>query len=69
MYSQGEMLIFLCLESTLQFVFQRRGLEFTVQEKSGCSVTITHGFAYFGPGGLKGYAVQRHFEHIFEKHT
>ena len=30
-----------------------------------CSVTITHGFAYFGPGGLKGYAVQRHFWHFF----
>ena len=27
---------------------------------------ITHSLAHFGPGGLKGYAVQRHFWHFFE---
>jgi hypothetical protein len=33
---------------------------------SECSVTTSDGFGHFRARGLKGYAVQRHFWHIFQ---
>ena len=42
-------------------ITDRLGIEDTDQ----CSVTRTYGFAHFGPGGLEGYAVQRHFWYFF----